>query len=298
MKLKLGVNCGFATNRYIEPEVWGEIVGKKLRLRSVQFVADLLNPFFPEDYIDSQIKRILESSVRNEFSIDSIFLSSQTRTNHLMSPDEQARKIWLDWFKKLLLIGARLGVKTGGGHFGILTVDTANDPDKKKRTVDAGIKAWQDLTYFVKDLGYESLIFEPMSIPREFACTISETRELMERINTDCGVPMLLCLDVGHAPHPDERDPYMWLLELGEFSPVVHIQQSVLDKSMHWPFTPEYNQQGIIRAEKVIQCLEKSGCLESILIFELYHKEHWDSDWKVIEDYQASVDYWRQYVKD
>jgi len=298
MKLKLGINCGFAINRYIEPEVWGDIVGRELGLHSVQFVADLLNPFLPEDYIDSQIKRILASSIRNDFSIDSIFLSAFTRVNHIMSPDEQARAIWLDWFKKFFVIGSRLGAKTGGGHFGILTVDSINDPDKYRRTVDAGIKAWRELTYFAGELGYEALIFEPMSIPREFACTISGTKELMEAVNADCGIPLKVCLDVGHAPHPDERDPYTWLLALGKDSPIVHLQQTVPGKSMHWPFTPEYNSEGHIKAEQVIDCLERSGCPEAILVFELYHREHWDTDRRVISDHKASVEYWRQYVRD
>jgi len=43
-KFKLGINTGFATNRFPEPEVWLRIVGKDLGLRCVQFVADLLNP--------------------------------------------------------------------------------------------------------------------------------------------------------------------------------------------------------------------------------------------------------------
>ena len=109
---------------------------------------------------------------------------------------------------------------------------------------------------------------------------------------------MKVCLDVGHAPHPDERDPYPWLLALGKDSPVIHLQQTVLGKSMHWPFTQENNAQGYINAEKVIACLEESGCTEALLHFELSHREHWDTDGKVIEDHRASVEYWRRYVKE
>jgi hypothetical protein len=154
------------------------------------------------------------------------------------------------------------------------------------------------LSYFAKELGYESLIFEPMSIPREFANTVADTRAILNMVNADCGVPMKVNLDIGHAPHPDERDPYPWLLALGRDSPIIHLQQTVLGKSLHWPFTPEYNKQGYITAEKVIACLEQSGCEEALLMFELSHREHWDSDGKVIEDHKASVDYWRQFVKD
>ena len=297
MKLKLGINCGFANNRYIEPEAWGRIVGD-LGLHSVQFVADLLNPFLPKDYIDAQIKRIRESAKRNDFSVDSIFTSTYTRVNHLCHPDAEARSIWLDWLKRMLKIGAELGATTGGSHFGTLTFDTIGDPEKRKRITEAGVKGWQALSHYAKDLGYESLIIEPMSVPREFANTVAETKAILDLVNADCGVPMKVCLDVGHAPHPDERDPYPWLLALGKDSPVIHLQQTVLGKSMHWPFTPEYNEQGYIKAEKVLECLEQSGCTEALLHFELYHREHWDTDGKVISDHKASVDYWRNYVKD
>jgi len=297
MKLKLGVNCGFAINRYVEPESWGKIVGE-LGLHSVQFVADLLNPFLPDDYIDKQIIRIKESAKSYDFSVDSIFSSAFTRVNHLCHPDEEVRAVWLAWFKRFLGIGAKLGAKTGGSHFGILTFDVINDPEKRKRLTEAAVIGWQTLSFYAKELGYESLIFEPMSVPREFANTVAETKMILDMVNADCGVPMKVCLDIGHAPHPDERDPYPWLLALGNVSPVIHLQQTVLGKSMHWPFTPEHNKEGYITAEKVISCLEQSGCREALLHFELSHREHWDTDGKVVEDHKASVEYWRKYVKD
>lgn len=296
MDLKLSVNCGFAINRYVEPEVWGQIVGEELGLHSVQFVADLLNPFLPDDYIEEQIKRILEASKRYDFSIDSIFTSAYTRVNHLMHPDKQMRLIYLEWFKKLLTIGSRLGAKTGGSHFGILTFDTINNAEKKNLVIEEGIKGWQELTFFAKELGYEALIFEPMSVPREFANTIGETKELMNAVNANCGVPMKVCLDVGHAPHPDERDAYPWLVELGADSPIIHLQQTVLNKSNHWPFTPEYNELGYINGEKVVESLQKSGCKKSLLTFELSHREHWDTDGNVIADHKASVEYWKSFA--
>ena len=69
MKTKLGINCGFAINRYIEPEVWGKIVGEELGLHSVQIVADLINPFWPQEYIDQLIQRIQETSKQYDFQI-------------------------------------------------------------------------------------------------------------------------------------------------------------------------------------------------------------------------------------
>ena len=298
MKLKLGINCGFAINRYTEPEEWTRIVAQELNLKHVQFVADLLNPFLPEEYVDSQVEKIKLYIQKYNISVDSIFTSAFTRVNHLMSTNEKERDIWLQWFKKFFVIGSKLGAKTAGSHFGILTFASYNDETKRKEIIEAGVKGWQELSHFAKGLGYEYLIFEPMSVPREMGNTVEETLELMDRVNENSGVPMRVCLDLGHAPHPSQRDPYKWIEKLGKYSPVIHLQQTVLNKSNHWPFTPEYNKQGIINPEKVLEVLEKSGAKEALLLFEISHREHWDSEFVIIEELKASADYWRKYVSE
>lgn len=294
MDIKLGTNLGFAINKYIEPEVWAKIVDEDLGLRSVQFVADLLNPFLPEEYVKSQIARIKEATKKHNISVDSIFTSAFTRVNHLMHPDKEMREEWVEWFKKLLWIGSELGAKTGGSHFGILTFDSFDN--NYDFMVEEGVKNWQKLTFVAQDLGYDSLIFEPMSVPREMGNKISETLDLMNRVNENCGVPMRICLDIGHAPHPDERDPYPWLEQLSQYSPIIHIQQTVLHKSNHAPFTKEQNEGGLIQGDKVMAAIEKSGCEKTILTFEIGHREHWDTEFRIIQDLKESVEYWRQWV--
>ena len=295
MKLKLGTNLGFAVNRYIEPEIWAKIVAKDLGLSSVQFVADLLNPFLPDDYINKMTGRIVNSVKEYGISVDSMFTSAYTRVNHLMHPDGDAREIWLNWFRRFLDIGQKFGAKTSGSHFGILTFDGFGR--NYEFLVEEGVKNWRKLTFHAKELGYDSLIFEPMSVPREMAHTIPEAKELMDRVNAHCGVPMRLCLDVGHAPHPDYRDPYPWIEQLGRYSPIIHIQQTVLNKSNHAPFTAEQNKTGIITGEKLLNAMEKSGLDETILMFEISHREHYDTEFKIIEDLKESAEYWRQWIK-
>lgn len=297
MDLKLGINMGFAVNRFAEPEVWSRIVAEELGLRHVQLVADLLNPFWPKDYVDSQVKRIKAATAWHGIAVDSMFTSAYTRVNHLMHPDAEARRFWREWFLRFLGIGAELGAKTLGSHFGILTVESYGDPARRDFLIEEGVRGWQALTYRARELGYESLIFEPMSVPREMANTVGESLALLERVNADCGVPMRLCLDVGHAPHPDERDPYPWIEKLAQLSPVIHLQQTVLHRSNHAPFTPENNASGIIHPQKVLAAIQKSGCEKSLLAFEIGHREHWDTEFRVVEDLKASADYWRPYVE-
>ncbi|GHU74822.1 hypothetical protein FACS189450_15390 [Spirochaetia bacterium] len=123
-----------------------------------------------------------------------------------------------------------------------------------------------------------------------------ETIELMDRVNAHCGVPLRVCLDVGHAPHPTQRDPYPWIEKLAALSPVIHLQQTVLHKSNHAPFTTEQNKTGIITREKVMEAVQKSGCTDALFAFEISHREHWDTDFRIIEDLKASVDYFRELI--
>jgi sugar phosphate isomerase/epimerase len=297
MGYRLGINLGFAVNRYSEPEVWAKIVRNDLGLGYVQLVADLLNPFWPAGYIASQIRRIKEAVKKYDIIIESLFTSAFTRVNHLMHPDPDARKIWLDWFKRFLDIGAEFGAKNAGSHFGIMTFDTYNDPEKRSYILDEGVKGWQDLSFYAKEKGYECLIFEPMSVPREMANTIEETKELLDKVNARCGVPLKVCLDVGHAPHPSQRDPYPWIEALAAVSPVIHLQQTVPHKSNHAPFTAEQNKTGIITREKVMAAVKKAGCTNALFAFEISHREHWDTEFRIIEDLKESVDYFRPVIE-
>ncbi|MDR0708880.1 MAG: sugar phosphate isomerase/epimerase [Spirochaetaceae bacterium] len=298
MSYRLGINLGFAINRYIEPEVWTKIVSKDLGLKYVQFVADLLNPFWPESYVKDQIRRIKTAVKEDGIVIESLFTSAYTRVNHLMNPDEEARKFWLDWFRRFLDIGAEFGAKNAGSHFGIMTFDTYDNPDKRKFILDEGVKGWQNLSFYAKEKGYECLIFEPMSVPREMANTIEETRQLLDMVNANSGVPLRICLDVGHAPHPTQRDPYPWIEQLAALSPVIHLQQTVLHKSNHAPFTAEQNRTGIITREKVMEAVKKAGCTDALFAFEIAHREHWDTDFRIIGDLKESVDYFRELIQD
>jgi len=298
MSYRLGINLGFAANRYIEPEVWTGIVSRDLGLHYVQFTADLLNPFWPAAYIEDQIERINTSKRENGIQIESLFTSTYTRFNLLMNPDAEARVFWLGWLKSFLDIGQKLGAKNAGSHFGIMTFDTYDNPDKRKFILEEGVKGWQALSFYAKELGYECLIFEPMSIPREMANTIEETKEIMAMVNAHCGVPLKVCLDVGHAPHPSQRDPYPWIEQLAAESKVIHLQQTVLHKSNHAPFTEEANKTGIITREKVMEAVKKSGCTDTLFAFEISHREHWDTDFRIIRDLKESVDYFRPLIPD
>jgi len=57
MRARLGVNLGFATNRYRSRRMVAHR-GEELGLRTVMFSADLLSMFYPPDLISEEVARI------------------------------------------------------------------------------------------------------------------------------------------------------------------------------------------------------------------------------------------------
>ena len=301
-KIALGINTGFAVNRFPEPEVWVKIAGQTLGLRHVQFTADLLNPFLPKKIVESETNKIIKNLRKYDVSIDCTFTGSFTRVNHLMHPDAKMREVWFEWFKKFLLLSKNLGAKSAGSHFGILSDTDVKNKSRYNSLVKGAIDYWQELALYGKKIGLDFLNFEPMSIPREMAYTIKETKALLERTNEGIAIPMLLCLDVDHgfasSKDPRDNDPYAWLDEFAGVSPIIHIKQSLFDKGGHYPFTKEYNAKGRIIPEKVVDIIIKKGCEETLLILEISHRERYPQDLKVADDLLESVKFWRTAVKD
>jgi len=302
-KFKLGINTGFATNRFPEPEIWLRIIGKELSLKYVQFVMDLLNPFLPKIVIDREVEKIKKYAEKYDIKIDTTFASAFSRINHLMHPDALQRRVWFGWFKRWFEISAKLEARGCGSHFGIMSVEDFNNERRRKFLIKEAVSSWRKLARFGAKLGFKFLIFEPMSIPREMGCTIDSTKELLERVNGNgLPIPIRLCLDVDHGDPASsdsrDRDPYVWLRELAQFAPVVHIKQSTKDKRSHWPFTEKYNKIGIISPLRVMEAIEASGAEEVVLLFEISHRERYPMEYQVIDDLKESVEYWRKYVKE
>lgn len=201
-------------------------------------------------------------------------------------------------YKALIRHAQILRADSSGGNFCILS---ANDlVNRKKYLIQEAIRTYRRLRIYAQKHNLKYIYFEPMSVPREFPCTIRDTCEMLEQINDGPGVPMRLLLDVAHgflaSSEPDDRDPYTWLLKLGRYSPIVHIKQTDSTLEPRWPFTKEYNKQGIIHPERVLEVLAASGAEQVTLIFEIPHRERLPYDECVIDDHKRSVEYWRRFV--
>ncbi len=182
-----------------------------------------------------------------------------------------------------------------GGHVGAFAVADFVEPKRRATRWQGLVDSLAHLTEDARRAGLSYLVVENLAAARE-PSTMAMIRELLAEGDPQ-GVPIRLCLDVGHMCTPgtsgDDRDPYAWLRQLGREAPIVQLQQSDADGDHHWPFTSHYNAIGRIDANRVIEALGEGGVEESALILEVIPPFEQEDD-AVLDDLLASVDYWRE----
>jgi len=297
---RLGINTGFAVNRYSEPEEWLRIIGEDLELKYVQLTADMLNPSLGADIVSRQIKRIRKASEEYGVTVTSTFTGAFTRVNHLAHPDADIRQYWINWFKDFVDITVDVGATAMGSHFGIFTHNDNGSPESRELRRRQNIEGWHTIGAYAKTRGLEFLSWEPMSISREQGETLDEARRLQDDVNLGAPIPFRVCLDVDHgdlaSPDPSDTDPYAWLAAFAKDSPQVHLKQSSANKGGHWPFTAQHNAEGRIVPDQVLETLRANGATDAELILELSFREREPADSTVVEVLRESVDFWRAAV--
>ncbi|MBB6670116.1 TIM barrel protein [Cohnella nanjingensis] len=116
--------------------------------------------------------------------------------------------------------------------------------------------------------------------------------------------------EMDRYPHlfarPTDGDTYLWLKELGCYSPIVHLQQTNGASSSHLPFTEEENAKGIIFGEPLLRAIADSyhraetdgmppKCRELYLTLEVFSgTSEINSD--ILYKIRESVRYWRKFI--
>jgi len=292
----LGINLIGSANRFPEPEVWSRLVREEFDLDTLCFSTDFVDPLWPKPIVDKYVERTRKCLDQYKLTMTSLFFGIFTRRNMLMAPDPELRKMWFEWYQGLIRLAVDLGASGAGSPLGAISVHDASDPQRRQARIEEALRMWRELSFYARDCGLQSLFFETMSTTREIPDTIETTAALYERMNADAGVPTFVCQDVGHAPHPSQRDRYRWLRELGGLTRIVHLQQSDENHSRHWPFTPEYNALGAVEPEKTLAAIESSGVEQMFLDLEIFHRESAEQEPRVIPEIRQSVEYWRRYL--
>ncbi len=295
--IKLGINTGFAVNRFAEHFVWTNIIKEKLELDNVQITADLINMYLPDKLLLKTVKEINKYVKKYNLNIASTFTGAFTRVNHLSHPDKYIRDYWIKWFKRFVDVTIDLGATSMGSHFGIQTLkDVSNEKTFYQRRLQ-NIECWHEIGEHAKKRGLKFLTWEPMSIKREYGETIKSTQSLQKEINLNSPIPFYLCLDVDHgdvtSSDPDDTDPYIWIDKLINATKIVHLKQSYGNKSGHWPFTKEHNEKGIIHPKKIQNALKKNKVEDIDLVLELSFRERDPIDKLTIDTLKESVSFWK-----
>jgi len=296
MKINLGLHLGFASTRYNNPKIWTDIVRNEFNLDYVQFVSDLIEPNLPKHIIDEEIKKVNFYTKKHKIKIkDTMTLP---RYNYIGHYNPKISDYWKDWLKRFVKISAQLGAQGAGSLLGIYSFDDLNNnfSHTRKKIIDG----WVDISKYAKLCGIKYLIWEPMSVKREMGDTIHSTQKLHAELNKKSHIPILLNLDLDHgniaSKNKDDFNPYKIIKKLGKFSPAIHIKQKTKDIYSHKPFIKKYNKIGIIKPDKIIKELKKTGIDEVTLYFEFSFREREPFDSNSVKDIKESVNYWRKYL--
>jgi len=294
-KYLIGVNLGFAVNRFPEPKEWVEVI-HKIGGKRVQFVADLLNPSLPPSLRAKKIDETLDLCERFGITIDSAFTGAFTRVNHFGSEDKEVREFWLDWFEEYAKQMSAFGVTSIGGHPGILSMRNDQDLNLRRIRVKEIAYSWGRLLDRVSSLGINTILWEPMSISREIGHTIEdalEFQELLEGIGGEC---FKLCLDLDHGDiesgNPIDTNPVFWIKEFKNRIGALHLKQTTLDRRRNMSFTPKNNEIGTVKGEEIIATLNDSSVSSLSMYLELGFRERNPDDKNAVDDNRISLDYW------
>ncbi len=299
-EIMLGINNGFATKRWPEPEEWCRIIKEDLGLNHVQFSFDLLDPRTNPTARSRAVKRIRKMTKEYDLDIHSTLGGLVIYSgNRLLHPDPIMRREATHFYEEAIVVTSELGAKGTGGPLGAFSMKDFRNAKRRQSLTEQLYGTLQYLAELVAREGQDFLLWEPSPLIQEFTPTIGKAKDFFTRANKCSAIPILFCLDCGHqcvmGVQGRDRDPYEWIKEFGSLSPVMHVQQTdgILDR--HWPFTKEYNDKGLIRPDKIIKSIQESGAEKVVMFFEVVHPSY-ETETKILGDLKESVNYWKSFM--
>jgi sugar phosphate isomerase/epimerase len=237
--MNFGINLSFAIKRWVEPEVWAELVSRQLGLRLVQFTYDLLDPWWPAPSRNAMAARVRRATADWGLEIESAFSGLANYCfDGLLHPEPEGRSASLEWWKRAFDVAAAVGAKASGGPLGGMSATDAADPQRRSQRYRDLIEAVQELTVAARQAGLERLQVECTPLAREIPYTVEQSRQFLSDLDGRCAVPVTLLVDIGHALYqplygPNARMPE-WLHGLGRSIGAFHLQNTDFQSDSHW----------------------------------------------------------------
>ena len=300
-RLHLGINTCFAVKRWPEPEQWLSIVKEELGLDCCQFSFDLVDPLLDETATAAYADTVRETATKKGILLHSTFTGLAAYSwSMLLHPEKAMRTAAMLWYKRAIDFSARLGALGTGGHLGAFSVQDVANETRRQLVLQEMIEHLEALAHYAAQQGLQFLLFENMAVAREWGHSIEEAHALDNFVVND-GVPITLCLDVGHpcALHTGTAsDDYLaWLSQPWRHTPVVHLQQTDHTGDHHWSFTSEYNNKGLVQAQDILHSIYQwTDANDVYLLLEPIHPFEADDN-TVLHDLQESVLYWREAIQ-
>lgn len=301
MAFTLSLNTNPLVNRFAEADDLIDTIAEKIRIGYVQLTHEFINPGWPAAAISKHERAFARALDRTGVKVTSGMTGPYGRLNHFGHPDADVRRYYVDWFKTFADISAGLGASGMGTQFAIFTHRDYDDPIRRETLMKIAIDCWAEVAEHAQAAGLTYLFWEPMSVGREFGHTIAECQALDRRLaEQGFAIPMKMMVDIDHgdvtSPNPDDIDPYAWAAAFPKESPIIHIKQSSMNKGGHWPFTAQYNQDGRIQPEKLLDAVRAGGGTDNEICLELSFREREPTDHLVVEMIRESVAFWEPYI--
>lgn len=302
MKVNLGVNLCYAAKRWPEPAQWGEQVGRRWGLKCVQFSFDLMDPRAAAPARQRMCAEVRKAAETYGFTVRSAFIGGGAYAYNLLAhPFAEFREDAASWCELAAAASEQLGAVAVGGPVAALSMADLNDPARREAVTERLVEGMRGFARAGARHGQEYVLWEPTPIARELSVDIDETKRLLERMNRGVPIPVKLCLDVGHqcaggGMSGANLDTYLWLRELGAYAPVIHLQQSDGIMDRHWPMTKAYNERGLVRMDRVLEALHRSGAREADLYPEIIFAFEYDEE-SILREMDETIETVKMYVK-
>lgn len=301
MTLTLSLNTNPLVNRFAEPDDLIDAIAHDIRIRDIQLTHEFINPCWPAPILRRLTRDMGRALERTGARVTSGMTGPYGRLNHFGHPDADIRRYYVDWFKTFADIVGDLGASSVGTQFAIFTYKDFDDPARREDLIQIAIDCWAEVAEHAKSAGLSYVFWEPMSVGREFGETITQSIKLQDRLTAaEMAVPMWMMADIDHgdvtSTNAEDTDPYAWARAVPKVSPIIHIKQSMTDKSGHRPFTSAFNAKGAIQPEPLLKAFADGGAKDNEICLELSFKEREPNDRQVIPDIAESVAFWAPHI--
>lgn len=272
--MKFGLNLSFAVKRWLRPDYLAHMCRKDFEVDHVQFIWDLIDPWWPKDRRKSMADRYRKAFADEGVSIDATFGGVASYSYpQLLSPYPEQQEVSVEFFKRAADLTLELGAPIMGTPVGGMDYQDARNPQKREELYQSMLDHLRTIATYSKQIGLKEIHIEATPLITEFPHSPSVSVQMMKDLDGS-DIPIKLLIDWGHALYKpllkDEADINLWLKTCAPYIGSIHLQQTDGQWDRHWDFT----QDGIVTPEGILSATAEAGLddipqyLEVVTIFE------------------------------